>query len=96
MTSFVERIFCADTTSDKDSWMQLIKKVSDELRKQHRPSPSLYDTSETQETPQTTTGYINENEDKQVQNMKQSSVSEPEPEPRAAPRKPKPKQKVRV
>ena len=93
MTSFVERIFCADTTSDKDSWMQLIKKVSDELRKQHRPSPSLYDTSETQETPQTTTGYINENEDKQVQNMKQS-VSEPEP--RAAPRKPKPKQKVGV
>ena len=93
MTSFVERIFCADTASDKESWMDLIKKVSDELRKQHRPSPSLYNTSETQETSQTTSGHINENEDKQVQNVIQS-VSEPEP--RAAPRKQKAKQKVRV
>ena len=95
MTSFVERIFCADTASDKESWMDLIKKVSDELRKQHRPSPSLYDTSETQETSQTTsiTGSINENEDKQVQNVKQSAS---EPEPRAAPRKQKAKQKVRM
>jgi RAC serine/threonine-protein kinase len=86
LTSFVERIFCADTSIDRDQWMDLIKKTSDELRNKRRPSPSLYEDSESQETSLTTSGHVHEEEEREIR--------KPSPKPRAAPRKPKPKQKT--